>query len=105
MINITKYLNQGLTRKTRTSYDKYGKSNTTNSNFDGRLVALTVQNRGLQAKPLDYDVEVWMEPDQAMLIDDIIFDGTVNYRVIQVNEYRAKNGDIHHKKALCQKYV
>lgn len=105
MIDITQYLNQQLTHKTRISYDKYGKIETLSSNIKGRLVASSVQNRGLQAKPLDYDVEVWMEPDQAMLIDDIIFDGTINYRVIQVNEYRTKSGDIHHKKALCQKYV
>lgn len=105
MIDITQYLNQQLTHKTRISYDKYGKIETLSSNIKGRLVASSVQNRGLQAKPLDYDVEVWLEPTQTMAVEDIIADHDNSYRVLQVNEYRAKDGSLHHKKALCQKYV
>jgi hypothetical protein len=105
MIDITKYLNQQLTHKARTGYDKYGKIQTVSTNIKGRLVYNSLQNRGLQAKPLDYDVEVWLEPTQVMAVEDIIADYNNSYRVLQVNEYRAKDGSLHHKKALCQKYV
>ena len=97
MIDITKYLNQQLTHKARTGYDKYGKIQTVSSNIKGRLVYNSLQNRGLQAKPLDYDVEVWLEPTQVMAVEDIITDYDNNYRVLQVNEYRAKAGSLHQK--------
>jgi hypothetical protein len=105
MIDITKYLNQELIHKSRTGYDKYGKLETVDSYIKGRLIYSSIERRGLQAKPLDFDVEVWIEPTQAMQVEDIISYNEVDYRVIQVNEYRNKQGNLHHKKALCQQYV
>jgi hypothetical protein len=105
MINLDKYLNQDIELNIRSGYDVYGKSITTTSYIKGRLVYAKRQDRGLQAKPLDFDVEVWIYPAQSVNVDDTITADEVVFRVIDVQIFRTRQGQIHHKKLLAQKYV
>ena len=105
MINLDKYLNQDIELNIRSGYDVYGKSVTTTSNIKGRLVYVKTQDRGLQAKPLDFDVEVWVYPSQSVNVDDTITADDTTFRVIAVQIFRTRQGQIHHKKLLAQKYV
>lgn len=105
MIDLSRYLNQDIELNTRTAYNKYGKPTTTVTYIKARLVYANRQDRGLQAKPLDYDVEVWVYPDTTVAVDDTITADDLTFRVIEVQILRDKLGEVHHKKLLCQKYV
>ena len=105
MIDLSKYLNQDIELNTRTGYDKYGKPETSITYIKARLVYANRQDRGLQAKPLDYDVEVWVYPYTIVAVDDTITADNLTFRVIEVQILRDRLGNIHHKKLLCQKYV
>lgn len=105
MIHLSRYLNQAIQLNTRTAYTKYGKSTTTASTIDARVVYTNSQDRGLQAKPLDYDVQVWVYPDVAVAVDDTITADGFTFRVVDVQLFKTRTGQVHHKKLLCQKYV
>lgn len=105
MINLDKYLNQDIELNIRSGYDVYGKSITTTCYIKARVVYAKRQDRGLQAKPLDFDVEVWIYPTQSVNVDDTITVDGVVFRVIDIQIFRTRQGQIHHKKLLCQKYV
>jgi hypothetical protein len=105
MINLDKYLNQDIELNIRSGYDVYGKSITTTSYIKARVVYAKRQDRGLQAKPLDFDVEVWVYPYTIVAVDDTITADNIEFRVIEVQILRDRLGNIHHKKLLCQKYV
>jgi hypothetical protein len=105
MIHLSRYLNQGIQLNKRTAYDKYGKSTTTASTIDARVVYVNREDRGLQSKPLDYDVEVWVYPDVVVAVDDTITADGFTFRVIEVQLFKERLGEVHHKKLLCQKYV
>ena len=105
MIDLSRYLNQDIELNTRTAYNKYGKPTTTVTYIKARLVYANRQDRGLQAKPLDYDVKVWVYPDTTVAVDDTITADDLTFRVIEVQILRDRLGNIHHKKLLCQKYV
>jgi hypothetical protein len=104
MISLAKYLNQDIELNIRSGYDVYGKSITTTSYIKGRLVYAKTQDRGLQAKPLDFDVEVWVYPTQSVNVDDTITADDTTFSSNSSPRYSVPDkGEIHHKKLLAQK--
>jgi hypothetical protein len=105
MIDLARYLNQTITLGTRSAYDKYGKSTTSTTSILARTVYTNRQTRGLQAKPIDWDLEVWIYPTVTVAVDDTVTVDTIVFRIIEVQTLRDRLGNVHHKKLLCQKYV
>lgn len=106
MSEITEYLNQTLTRKSKTGFDEQGKTSLNSGvNFKGRF-------REKQKKIIDYkgneymtDGEVWTEPNQDMNLDDLIVYSGVNYKVVKIDTPRDLGGEIHHKKIFVIKTI
>lgn len=105
MIQLARYLNQTISLGIRSAYDKYGKSTVSTSNIQARVVYVNRQSRGLQAKPIDWDVEVWVYPTVTVSVDDTVTVDGIVFRIIEVQTFRNRQGEIHHKKLLAQKYV
>ena len=105
MIDLSRYLNQDIYYNERSGYDKYGKPETTLQSIRARVVYTNRQTRGLQAKPLDWDIEVWVYPTIEFVVDDTLTVDGLDFRIMEVQTLRDRLGNVHHRKLLCQKYV
>ncbi len=98
---IESYLNQSVTRKAKTGFDKYGKPTT----GTGATVVCRMQNKTKRLKNPstgeEYvaDAELWVKASQALEIDDLVTFESQDYKVVQVEVKKALAGSTNHKKA------
>jgi len=101
---IDTYLNQTVTRKAKSSVDKFGKTVVATgvsieARFQEKIKRLVDDN----GKEYLADAELWIKPTQSMDLDDIITVSSVNYKVVRIDTKRGLTGSIDHKKVYLKR--
>ena len=101
MSNISRYLNQTATRSTVGARDAYGKViDVAAGTIALRLQESTKRIKSQTGEEMTTDAEAWVEPDQAISLNEALtVDGT-KYRAVRVDQKRLLGGDKSHKKLL-----
>lgn len=101
---IDTYLNQQVTRKPKSGVDKFGKPTTgTNETIEARLQESTKRLVDESGKEYQADAELWIKPTQTMVLEDVINDGTSNFKVVRIDTKRGFTGSIDHKKCYLKR--
>lgn len=100
MIDITNYLNQTVSIKSRIGFDENGKPSTSSGvNHPARFVDVQDTIRLTDSQQLKIDGRMWVEPNVNLNIDDIVTSGGRDYRVIQTYLTRDLEGVANHIRA------
>lgn len=98
---IESYLNQSVTIKSKTGFDVAGKPTlSTGAAIAARFQHKTKTMRNDQGLEYIVDAELWVKPDQAIALEDVITYESANYKVVKIDDKRNLSGQTSHKKAL-----
>lgn len=101
---IATYLNQQVTRKPKSGFDKFGKPTTgTSETIYARFQESAEPYIDENGKEYILDAQLWIKPSQAMQLEDVIEVDSVNYKVVGVFTKRGFTGAIDHKKVYLKR--
>lgn len=101
---ITTYLNTTVTRKPKSTLDKYGAVTTgTAVNIRARIqekVTRLFDERGIEFLA---DAELWVKPTETINLEDLITFESNNYKVVRIDTKRGLTGNKDHKKIYLRR--
>lgn len=100
-MSVATYLNQTVKWMAKSGNDKFGKpKNESSVTIKCRIKGSTRRMIDANGKEFNADIEMWILPNQAMGLDDLIVWEETNYRVVNIKELVNFSGKVDHKKVL-----